>query len=356
LSDALKHEHVERVALALARLADGKGFSIIKARAEGPLRQLGYRKALRAPGEDAVVEGLRIALDAVIEILRTRDFRVSSRRADYPGALIAEAALGLGRFGTPARSHLQRRDEAAAEIGAAGSTFASYEPEVLRELAVLLVDFSSQPEALNALLAPTIQERYQETTAAKHRDWAVVWQEHHCTFDSRGVMLEMDRIIEIGSAVDALQSALLWVEYFNHTTPGVISTSRVRHATISREEDIGGAHVTEVLFDPPIPRDSTREFAMRLTLNTDRLCRPRLRTLNAVNSIRPPRITLQFDLDYCPSLMWWFTHLDERGQEFAPVKGQEIEVEPTGYVEHTFKPVNAGYVYGLAWQWPDGKL
>lgn len=153
MTDNQKDEQVERVANALARLADGKGFSAVRARADGPLRQLGYRKALRAPGEDAVVDGLRIALDSVIDLLRTHDYRVSSRRADYPGALIAESALGLGPFGAPARSHLQRRDEAAAEVGAAGSTFASYEPAVFREMAVLLVDFSSDPKGLNPLLA-----------------------------------------------------------------------------------------------------------------------------------------------------------------------------------------------------------
>lgn len=114
--------------------------------------------------------------------------------------------------------------------------------------------------------------------------------------------------------------------------------------------------MAELLFDPPIRRDETREFAMNLALTTDKLCRPRLRTLNVVHTTRSPRMTLQFDLDYHPDIVWWFTHLGERGQEFAPVPGQEIEVEPTGYVEHTFKPVSAGYVYGLAWQWPDGRL
>jgi hypothetical protein len=341
--DDLKVDEVDRVAAEIAELATGQGFTAAKARRQDALLGLGYRKRRPDPGEDATIDGIRLALRAGIDLLRRRAFKVGSPRRYFPGALVAEAALGIGGF--RADSLMDRRNSAALTIDASGTTFAKYERVVFRELAGALVAHRLDPTTLSSELTMA-----DSTVGYRPPDWTIVTQERMVYLDRRGAITDYWRRATIKAEIDGLRRVRFWVEYYSDMSPGVVRAVRALNASIARQEDRGGAHVTELLLDPPLDRGETRRLGLDFALHTEVRCVPRIRS-TAVSEVAEAKMALQFDVAYRPGAVWYWNNVGI-GDEFDPDPARVLAVSRNGYVEYTFGDVRAGASYGLAWEWP----
>jgi hypothetical protein len=341
--DELSSDEVERVAGEIADLAAGQGYTAAKARRQEALLGLGYRKREPRPGADPAVDGVQLALTAAIDSLRRRSFKVGSPRRYFPGALVAEAALGIGGF--RAESLMDRRNQAALTIEASGATFAKYERLVFRELAGTLVGHRVDPTALSPEL--TLAEA---VGGYRRPDWTIIRQERMIYLDRRGTITDYWRRADIKSELDGLRRVRFWVEYYSDLSPGVIRAVRALNAGIARQEDRGGAHMTELLLDPPLTRGETRTLGLDFALRTDVRCVPRIRSA-AMNDVVEAKMALQFDVAYRPPVVWHWNNVGI-GDEFDPVPDRILAVSRNGYVEFTFAAIRAGASYGIAWEWP----
>lgn len=341
--DELNSDEVEQVAGEIGDLAAGQGFTAAKARRQEVLFSLGYRKCRPNSGEDAAVEGLRLALVAAIELLRRRAFKVGSPGRYFPGALVAEAALGLGGF--RGESLLDRRNEAELAVEAPGPTFAKYERLVFREIAGALVTHRLDPSALHPGLTVA---RAAGAYRAPH--WTIVRQERMIYFDRRGAITDYWRRASIKSEIDGLRRVRFWVEYYSDMSPGVVRAVRALHAAIARQEDRGGAHVTELLLDPPLTRGEVRTLGLDFALRTDVRSMPRIRS-TAVNDVAEAKMALQFDVAYRPAVVWHWNNVGtEAESDLDPTR--TVPVSTNGYVEAAFTGIRAGESYGIGWEWP----
>jgi hypothetical protein len=337
-------DDVEHCVAELSELAAGQGFTAAKARRQEALLGLGYRARSPTAGEDPAVAGLRSALLAAIALLRRRADKVGSPRRYYPAFLIAETALALGRH--TSQSLMDRRNDAALTVDAAGTTFAKYERQVLRELAVILVSHRDDPAALDEGLAGGPVDR----TAAE--DWSILSQERLVYLDPHGAFSSYSRHVEIQSRLDGLRVIALWMEYYADPRQGVVEAIRASNASILRQADRGGGHVTELSLEPPLRRGESRNIGIDFAFHTDVRCVPRIRC-SAFSDMARTTIAVQFDPAYRPDVVWCWNQVGI-GREFAPAGGELVRVRPSGYVEFTFYGVRVGTTYGLSWEWPDG--
>jgi len=335
---------LERVVSEVSELAAGQGFNAAKARRQEHLMALGYRMRSPAPGEDSAVAGLRLALAAALRLMRRRGDRVGSPRRYFPAYLIAEAAFGFGRHAS--ESLMDRRNDVASTIGAAGTTFARYEPEVLREVATILVDFADAAAALDEGLGSVLTS---ESHAAA--GWSIVSQERLVHLDGNGAIVSYSRRADIRSEVAALQIVNFWLEYYSDRRPGVVEAVRAINAAILRQEDRGGAHVTELLLDPALGLGERRTIGVDFAFQTEVRCLPRIRCF-AISDVAHTKIAIQFSSGCRPDVVWYWNEVGMMGDEFGPSPDRIVEVRPSGYVEYVFRDVRAGNTYGLAWEWP----
>jgi hypothetical protein len=337
-------DDVENVVAELSELATGQGFTAAKARRGEALLGLGYRARSPAAGEDAAVSGLRFALLGAIALMRRRSDKVGSPRRYYPAFLIAETALALGRH--TSHSLMDRRNDAALTVQAAGTTFAKYERQVLRELGAILLFYQDDPLALDQGLEPP-----GPVDGAATEDWSIRSQERLVYIDRCGAFTSYARHVEIQSKVDGLRAIALWTEYYADQRQGVVEAIRASNASILRQADRGGAHLTELALEPALGRGERREIGFDVVFHTNVRCIPRIRC-SAISDMTRTKIAVQFDPEYMPLVVWYWNQVG-MGREFAPSAGRVVQVRPSGYVEFTFHGVRIGSTYGLSWEWPE---
>lgn len=334
---------VDTLVEELRTLAAGQGFTSIKALRQENLVALGYRVAAPDSGQDSMVEGLRVALRAVIEVLRQNGTKLGSPKRYFPAHLVAEAALGIGRFTND--SQMDRRNDAAVTIEAAGTTFAKYEEQALREVAVLLVSHQDDPRALNSRLDGTISEVLERGEAAATK----VRVDRTIFFDDAGRIVNFERLEVVRSNIEKLRSVAFWTEYYSDSSAGIIGATRVLNAALGRQQDSAGGHFTEIILEPPLNRGEERMFVVNLDISSKVQCVPRIRCI-ATNATLAARMTLQFDPRFTPQEVWWWTQI---GGEFQGSPERTLSVSPVGYVSFLFTGIPEGRNYGLAWEWPN---
>lgn len=276
-----------------------------------------------------------------------------------------QTALILFGFDAYAGIPIRDRYHAVAKLYSPYWTWENYRKEPLTRH-LLAVYLALEREAELPSLAPLLShELKQGVSGLVGQDWVMERFEAYYNFPTRkGGPLEVlltRRLRAIADNVPLWQHHAFWrergvsgVPQIALIGPGVLTVTddHIESETNMRH------YITRVTFPRPVSYGQVVEFTLtkQVAVDFDSLTHRGSQDWYGLVTLKSPadfiHIGLRFPMDALPRTIWKYEDiLSGLIRPGTPTKATELFTDDTGFVEHTWTDVPAGYSYGISLEW-----